>query len=140
MMRKLITILLVIVVVSIFGQQIPEFKNEINVFQGIFEIKTEASTLHVSNQDFSVQTFIKGNDVYIECYVRDYRFVQSNDKELASIAVFLDGKKQSVRKTAAFIIKDIPNGKHTIILELMKGNGEKAGLTKEFEIHIRSAI
>jgi hypothetical protein len=139
-MRKLIMILLFIVVMSTFSQKILESKNEIQVLPSIFEIKTEASTLHVSNQDFSVKTLIKGNDVYIECYVRDYRFVQSNNKELASIAVFLDGKKQSERKTAAFIIKDMSNGKHTIKLDLIKGNGEKTGLTKEFEVHIQSAI
>ena len=70
-------------------------------------IKTAAATCHVPDQNFSVKTFVKGNDVYIECYVRDYQFTQSNQKELASIAVSIDGKKHSERNTAAFIIKDL---------------------------------
>ena len=82
---------------------------------------------------------LRGDDVYIECYLRDYRFTQSNKKELASIDIWIDGKKHSQQKRAAFILKNLSNGKHTIKLELINESGENIGI-KEFEVHIQSAI
>ena len=50
---------------------------------GIFEIKTTAAMVDVPDQNFTVKTFVKGDDVYIECYMRDYRFVQSNQQRIS---------------------------------------------------------
>jgi hypothetical protein len=128
-MKKITMILFALVVIT-----------TCHVVPNMFIVKAETATYNVPDQNFSVKTFVKGNDVYIECYVRDYQFTQLNQKELASISVFIDGKKHSERNTAAFIIKDIPNGVHTIKLELMKDKKKKIGLTKEFDVHIQSAI
>ena len=128
-MKKIIMILLVIAVLS-----------EIHFIPRMFDIQRAAAMVDVPDQNFSVKTFIKGNDIYIECYAKDYRFTQSTKKELASVAVSIDEKKQSEQKTAAFILKDLSNGMHTIKLELINEHGEKIGLAKEFEIHIQSAI
>lgn len=92
------------------------------------------------DQDFSVKSFIRGNDVYVECYVKEYRFSKTNEKELVTITVSLDGKKYSEQTTAAFIVKDVPNGNHTLKLDIVNENGEKTGLTKEFKVHIQSTI
>ena len=40
------------------------------------------------------------------------------------------GRNHSERKTAAFIVKDLTNGKHTIKLDLIKDSGEKTGLNE----------
>ncbi len=128
-MKKLSMMLFALVVMTIY-----------HFVPNMFIVKTAAATYHVPDQNFSVKTFVKGNDVYIECYVRDYQFTQSNQKEVASISVFIDGKKHSERNTAAFIIKDMPNGMHTIKLELMKDKETKIGLTRQFDVHIQSAI
>lgn len=126
----MITVLLLIAVIQV---------SETNYIPRIFD-KTTAAMVVVPDQNFTVKTFVKGDDVYIECYMRDYRFTESNQKELASIAVSIDGRNHSERKTAAFIVKDLTNGKHTIKLELINDSGKKLGLTKEFEVHIQSAI
>ena len=34
-------------------------------------------------------------------------------------------------KTAAFIVKDVPNGMHKIKLEILNGSGEKTGLKRD---------
>ena len=135
-MKKITTVLLFIVVIQIYCPKVFES----NFIHRMFEIKTSAAMVDVSDQSFSVKTFVKGDDVYVECYVRDYRFTRSNKKETASIAVTIDDDKQSVYKTAAFILKDFSNGKHTIKLELVNENGKKIGLKKEFQVHIHSAV
>ena len=135
-MKKITTVLLLIAVIQVYCPKV----SESNFIPRIFEIKTSAAMVDVSDQNFSVKTFVKGDDVYIECYVRDYRFTQSNKKELHLLLYQLMGKNIVMRKTAAFILKDLSNGKHTIKLELVNENGEKIGLKKEFEVHIQSAI
>lgn len=130
-MKKICMISLFIAVLSLI---------EIHFIPWMFDIQRAAAMVDVPDQDFSVKTFIKGDDVYIECYAKDYRFTQSAKKELASIAVLIDDIKQSEHKTAAFILKDLTNGKHTIKLELIDQNGEATGLVKEFQVHIQSAI
>lgn len=128
-MKKVIVTFLVIAVIS-----------EIYIIPRMFDIQRAAAMVNVPDLSFSVKTFIKGDDVYIECYAKDYRFTQSTKKELASISVSIDEQKQGEQKTAAFILKDLSNGKHIIKLELINQNGEIIGLSKEFEVHIQSAI
>jgi hypothetical protein len=125
--------------VSGFNQKIPEPKNANHYFTW-FEIKTAASELSMPDQDFSVKSFVRGNDVYVECYLKEYRFSKTNEKELATITVSIDGKKYSEQTTAAFIVKDVPNGNHTLKLDIFNESGEKTGLTREFKVHIQSAI
>lgn len=133
-MKEFIRIFLALLVVSGFSQYI----SEPNDYNSLFELKTEAATL--SDQDFLVKTFVKGNDVYVECYMKKYRFSQTNDKEWVTIMVSLDGKKHSEQSTAAFIVKQVPNGKHKIKLDIFNKDRERIGLTKEFEVHIHSTI
>lgn len=135
-MKKIMVVPFLIAVIYVSSQNI----FEPNFIPGIFEITKAAAMVNVPDQNFSVKTFVKEDDVYIECYLKDYRFSQSNKKDLASIIISIDGKKHRQQKTAAFIIKNLSNGKHKIKLELINEKGGKTGLTKEFEVHIQSAI
>lgn len=137
-MKKLIMIFLALLVVSGCSQHIPKPKDIKSIYKSFFEIKAEAATL--PDQDFTVKTFVKENNVYIECYMKNYRFSQVNEKEWVTIMVSIDGKKHSEQSTAAFIVKQVPNGKHTIRLDIINKDGEQIGLTKEFEVHIHSTI
>lgn len=126
-MNKIITNLLLMTVILVYGQNF----SESNSMSKTFEIK-KAAAMDVPDQNFSVKTFVKEDDVYIECFLRNYRFTQAN--------IWIDGKKHSQQKTAAFILKDLSNGKHNIKLEIFNEDGKKIGITKGFEVHIQSAI
>ncbi len=110
--------------------------------QGVstLEAATTVSSIQNSDEDFRVKTFVKGNSVYVECYLKNYGFSESNPEQLATVSVFIDNQKKVDMKTAAFIVKDVPNGMHKIKLEILNGAGEKTGLQKEIEVHITSSI
>lgn len=62
--------------------------------------------------------------------MKNYGFSESNAEQLATVSVFIDNQKKVDMKTAAFIVKDVPNGMHKIKLEILNGAGEKQGCKK----------
>ncbi|MFJ7508099.1 hypothetical protein ACIQW7_01250 [Peribacillus simplex] len=141
-MRKLILALTVLMAASGCGKKIPEPENSGVTMQGVSTLKaaTTVSSIRNSDEDFRVKTFVKGNSVYVECYLKNYGFSESNPEQLATVSVFIDNQKKVDMKTAAFILKDVPNGMHKIKLEVLNGSGEKTGLQKEIDVHITSSI
>ncbi|WP_057915072.1 hypothetical protein [Peribacillus muralis] len=141
-MRKLILGLAVLMAVAGCGKKIPEPENSKVAIQGVSTLKaaTTVSSERMSDEDFRVKTFVKGNSVYVECYLKNYSFSNVNPGKMATVSVFIDNHKKVDMKTAAFILKEVPNGLHKIKLEILNGSGEKTGLQKEFEVHITSSI
>ncbi|MCD1160271.1 hypothetical protein [Peribacillus frigoritolerans] len=141
-MRKLILALTVLMAATGCGKKIPEPENSGVAIHGVstLEAATTVSSIQNSDEDFRVKTFVKGNSVYVECYLKNYGFSESNPEQLATVSVFIDNQKKVDMKTAAFIVKDVPNGMHKIKLEILNGAGEKTGLQKEIEVHITSSI
>ncbi|MFJ8244100.1 hypothetical protein [Peribacillus asahii] len=139
-MKKLVIICVLLFMISGCGQKIPKPKDIIENVHSLFETRAEASAWKAMNEDFFVKTIVKEDNVYVECYVRGYSFSQTNSKKLATVTVSIDGKKHSERTTAAFVVRDVPNGKHRMKLEVLNEDGEKTGLTKEVEVHIESTI
>lgn len=136
MLKRVWIILLLFAIESGCNQNIPKPKN----INNLFEIKAAASTINVSDRNFSVKTFVKQNDVYVECFLKDYQLSSENGKDLAKIRVTIDEKRHSEQNTAAFIIKNLSNGRHILKIDILNGNGENTGLSQEFEIHIQSTI
>ncbi|WP_260284178.1 hypothetical protein [Peribacillus aracenensis] len=141
-MRKLILALTVLMAAAGCGKKIPEPENSGVAMQDVSTVTaaTTVSSIRNSDEDFRVKTFVKGNSVYVECYLKNYGFSVSNPEQLATVSVFIDNQKKVNMKTAAFILKDVPNGMHKIKLEVLNGSGEKTGLQKEIEVHITSSI
>ncbi|MFE4811055.1 hypothetical protein ACFQ9Y_07825 [Peribacillus simplex] len=141
-MRKLILALTVLMAASGCGKKIPEPENSGVAMQDVSTHKaaTTVSSIRNSDEDFRVKTFVKGNSVYVECYLKNYGFSDSNPEQLATVSVFIDNQKKVDMKRAAFILKEVPNGMHKIKLEVLNGSGEKTGLKKEIEVHITSSI
>ncbi len=67
---------------------------------------------------------IKGQDVYIESIVPNFTFISNGERKKAKhgeghIHVYLNGKKVKEANRPAFILKDLPKGKHDITLKFV---------------------
>ena len=98
------------------------------------------SSVHYQDSGLQVNTFVKGNSLFVECYLTGYSFSKEGSEPFATVAVYIDNQKMTEKHTAAFILKDIPTGRHTIRLEVLNGSGQKTGLEKEMDIHITSTL
>ncbi|MDQ0482766.1 hypothetical protein [Guptibacillus hwajinpoensis] len=82
---------------------------------------------------------IKNKDLFVECVIPNFSFDQNNDKKdyHGYIDVFLDGKKQKSVKQAAFIVHNLPEGKHIIRLDIMRKDGGRYLSLEEFQVEIK---
>jgi hypothetical protein len=132
-------------IIMLFGCQkkIPEPENKIIpmesvVYYGQDVIETTGNALV---EKWHVQHFVKGNDLFIECFVKGMSFSQSaSRKTRASIVLYVDGKKSKEIGTAAFIVKGLSEGKHTISLYLYNGTERNFISKKEFIVHIKNSL
>lgn len=89
--------------------------------------------------DFQVGFSTKGTSVFVDCYTREYSFTPNSEKPLASVLVYVDGKKMDEMRTAAFIIKDLSQGTHRMKVKLIDDQ-KQTTYTKEFSVHIQSSL
>ncbi|MFJ7829961.1 hypothetical protein ACQKIC_09430 [Peribacillus sp. NPDC046944] len=139
-MKRMIIVLTVLMAATGCGKKIPEPKNVSAASVSDLKAATTVQSAQTMDEDFQVKTFVKGNSVYVECYLNDYSFSGDTSKQLATVSVLLDDKKRINKHTAAFILKDIPHGAHKIRLEILNDSGQKTGLNKEIEVHITSTM
>ncbi|WP_078430638.1 hypothetical protein [Alkalihalobacterium alkalinitrilicum] len=101
--------------------------------------------VHVSvNKDqrlMNVNHDVKGSDVYVECVIDQFTFAKEKagknhvDGE-GHLHLFVDGQKVDSIYQAAFIIKGLPSGEHSIKLELVKNDDEPYGVSEEFSVQV----
>ncbi|HWO95111.1 MAG TPA: hypothetical protein VNM45_01910 [Bacillus sp. (in: firmicutes)] len=118
----------------------PETKVDI-VPMNVVEAREEAvETLKPSiKRSMVVHQHVKGRSVYVECIINDFSFSASEHNEQDGkgyVQIYVDGKKLNVVSQAAFIIKNLPAGKHTIKLEVMKNKNESYGLSETFDVSV----
>ena len=139
-MKRMIIVLTVLMAATGCGKKIPEPKNVSAASFSDLKAATTVQSAQIKDEDFQVKTFVKGNSVYVECYLNDYSFSGGHSKQLATVSVLIDDQKEINKHTAAFILKDLPHGPHKIRLEILNDSGQKTGLNKEIEVHITSTM
>ncbi|WP_347550491.1 hypothetical protein ABFG93_02885 [Pseudalkalibacillus hwajinpoensis] len=81
----------------------------------------------------------KGADVFVECVIPNFTFDKQNETQeyYGSIDVYIDGKKHQTVQQAAFILHNLPEGKHTIRLDIMREDGGRYISLNEFKVEIK---
>ncbi|MEK5443254.1 MULTISPECIES: hypothetical protein [unclassified Fredinandcohnia] len=72
-------------------------------------------TLHVNHH-------VRGNDVYLECIISNFLFKQSGGRKKEGeghLNVIVDGRRTEKISTAAFIIKGLTKGEHTLKIQVV---------------------
>ncbi|MFC0297603.1 hypothetical protein [Geobacillus jurassicus] len=77
---------------------------------------------------------VKGSDVFIECVAVQFPFRKGSGG--GHVNVYVNGQKMTEVYTAAFIVRGLPSGKHTIRLELVYNDGKATGIVHEFDVVI----
>lgn len=90
---------------------------------------------HENLSTLDVRYFIDKNKLYIECLTPNISFNNQGENQ-GKILLFINGTLKKEFWSAAFIVKDLPKGRHHIRLEVVKLNNEPYQLTKEFTINI----
>ena len=82
---------------------------------------------------------VKGSDVFIECLIPNFSFDEGNTtKEYHGyLDVYLDGEKYETVERAAFVLRNLPEGKHSIRLDIMRKDGGRYLSLKEMKVEIK---
>jgi len=112
----------------------PEVRNKIVIEpMHIVLAENEMEVIGSKSQDiFSVRHHVKGENVYVECFIPGISFTNRH----TSMIVSVDGKEKKVVNTAAFIIKRLSSGKHQIQLEVVENNQKRPDMRKDFVITV----
>jgi hypothetical protein len=102
------------------------------------DVLVKVSDYSEKSPSLYVQTKTKGNNVFVECILTGVSFRQSDqqDRKVGKLVIWLDGKKTKEVNSAAFIIKGLPPGEHTIKLEVVDLKNVPYGVTQEFLVNI----
>jgi uncharacterized lipoprotein YajG len=92
-----------------------------------------------NQQEIHIQYQVKGHDVYIECYIPHFSFQKNKRKNVngeGHLHLYLNGKMVDEITTAAFILKGLPAGKHTLKVEMVHNDSTTYHISKEVEVSI----
>ncbi|THE14357.1 hypothetical protein E1I69_03530 [Bacillus timonensis] len=113
--------------------------NEISVAAQNINQTSFSETSEVENERFlQVEHHVRGNDVYLECIIPNFTFKQSGGQKRdgeGHLNVIVDGKRIEKVSTAAFIIKGLSKGEHTLTIQVVHNDLTKYPL--EHKIHVQ---
>ncbi|WHY02265.1 hypothetical protein [Neobacillus sp. DY30] len=118
-------------ILSIFLVGILSGFQQSTVLPKVSEYSDKAPSLYVQSQT-------KGNNVFVECILSGISFRQSDQqgRKTGKLIIWLNGKKTKEVNSAAFIIKGLPPGEHTVKLEVVDLKNVPYGVSKEFLVNI----
>ncbi|WP_099353557.1 hypothetical protein [Fredinandcohnia onubensis] len=110
----------------------------------IYENPVEATiTENVANnleRTLHVNHHVRGNDVYLECIIPNFTFKQSgghkNEGE-GHLNVLVDGRRTEKISTAAFIIKGLTKGEHTLKIQVVHNDLTNYNLDHTIHVQIK---
>lgn len=98
----------------------------------------EISELEIE-RNIQVEHHVRGNDVYLECIIPNFTFKQSGGQKKdgeGHLNVTIDGKRTEKISTAAFIMKGLSKGGHTIKIQVVHNDLTKYPLEHSIQIQI----
>ncbi|GER68185.1 hypothetical protein BpJC7_23350 [Weizmannia acidilactici] len=98
--------------------------------------EVDAATYTKGNQ-VSIRHFVKEDDLFVECIIPSVSFSGSKHARQAKIKVYVDGAYEGEYNTAAFVVKGLEKGVHTVKLEVVdKTTDADLGIRRQFYITV----
>jgi hypothetical protein len=105
-----------------------------------FNDKAVAKKSEINTVAMTVNHKIINGDLYIECIVPHFNFTQKQSGKKngdGHLVLYVNGTKVDDIHRAAFILKDLPSGKHTIKVQVVNNeNTPYKKLAEEIEVVI----
>ncbi len=90
----------------------------------------------IEKEDWSLQYKVENGHVYVECIVPDFSLARKEKNGDGYLLVKWNGEKVAHMNKAAFMMKEVPKGKHTIEVLPVYYSGSKAKEPIRFQIEI----
>ncbi len=115
----------------------PKLKMELST-RAVMDNEIVAPVFGIQNKSpFFVRHFVKGKDLFVECMLSEISFRNDNQhKKTGKLIVYIDGKKTQEIHSSVFIIKGMPEGDHTIELQVVNLYNQPYSLKEEFTVTI----
>nr|WP_263328134.1 hypothetical protein [Neobacillus sp. Marseille-Q6967] len=128
MKKFLIAALLTIGFVTLFDSRLLQIQNHHSVFA---QTSRQSPALFVNHK-------INGRNLLVQCILTGISFRESDKPghKTGKLVVSVDGRKVQEVTSAAFIMKNLPQGFHQIRLEVVDTKNVPYGLSKEFLVNI----
>ncbi|WP_080846599.1 hypothetical protein [Cytobacillus gottheilii] len=145
---RMIRLLCLMIAYSVFlsacGNEIPEPETKlvvepIHIFEGEDGPLSVQAAASESVPQFFVRHQVKGKNVYVECIIPGVSFREDSGEDRAKIGLRINGRKQEDITSAAFIIKNLSSGTHTIQLDVLKKDDSAyhKDMKKEFTVRVQ---
>ncbi|MED4401696.1 hypothetical protein [Metabacillus fastidiosus] len=95
--------------------------------QNVLEVMSQKG-----EERLAVHYHVKGKNVYVECFIPNFSFNDGNKKLL----LYVDGKKMNEIKTAAFVVKDLEEGIHTLTIEVLRDDLPSGQMKYNWQVEI----
>lgn len=106
-----------------------------------FNDKILAKKQQMNKLEMTLNHRVMNGDLYVECIVPNFNFSQEQASKKngdGHLVLYLDGAKVDEIYRAAFIIKDLPAGKHKLKVQVVHNdNTPYKSLEKEIEVEIK---
>lgn len=110
------------------------------------ETQTGAEVEHAQVQQaaptLAVTHSMEQDDLQLKLAVTNFSFSlenmgKENKQGEGHVHLYLDGKKVAKVFESAYVLKDIPSGKHEVMVELAHNNHESYGVSERFSIEVK---
>ncbi|WP_026700109.1 hypothetical protein [Salibacterium aidingense] len=124
----------ILMVVVLFFQQTGEAVEE-NESLHVKTIPVQSETKQ-KMEDWTLQYKIKNQDLFVECIVPEFSLSKKEKEGHGYLLVKMNGETAAHMGQAAFVMKNLPAGKHTIKVQPVSydGNTKKDAVTFEVEV------
>ncbi|MEH7383915.1 hypothetical protein V7147_00680 [Bacillus sp. JJ1521] len=99
---------------------------------------SETNELEI-DRNIQVEHHVRGSDVYLECIIPNFIFKQSGGQKKdgeGHLNVIIDGKRTEKISTAAFIIKGLSRGEHSLKIQVVHNDLTKYPLEHTIQVQI----
>ncbi|SFE41957.1 hypothetical protein [Alteribacillus iranensis] len=120
------------------------FHGEESQAMEILEIRSDVSVQAanmkgIKQENWSLQYKLKNQDLYVECIIPDFSLTKEMKENGGYLLIKMNGQKTAEMHQAAFMLKNMPPGEHTMEIIPVEHNGKQFAEPISFEIKVNQS-